>query len=124
MGHAYVNFAKEHPDHARLMFGGFVQSPEAHPECKEASGGAFDALLSLVIEMQSENIMKKSNPLELAHLVWSSVHGFSMLLIDRQFELLASEKKALKQQGLDFSPDSAVTLIGDIFLRGMSPSKN
>jgi AcrR family transcriptional regulator len=123
MGHAYVNFVKEHPDHARLMFGGFVQCPEEHPETKQSGDQAFEALLATVIEMQEAGIFRKSNPLELAHLIWSSVHGFAMLLIDRQFEMIEADRKMLQQQGLDFSPDSAVSMISEIFLRGMGPVK-
>jgi AcrR family transcriptional regulator len=123
MGHAYVNFVKTHPDHARLMFGAFVQNPEDHPECKQSGDSAFEALLATVIEMQEANIFKKTNPLQLAHLIWSSVHGFAMLLIDRQFEMLDCERKMLKEQGLDFSPDAAVDMISEVFLRGMGAGK-
>lgn len=121
MGKAYVNFAKQHPHHTRLMFGDFVQNPQEHPACHDAGQSAFQELLEVVIEMQEKNLFRKSNPLELAHIIWSSVHGFSMLLIDKQFELLESERKQIKEQGLEFSPDSAIDLIGQIFLRGMGP---
>ncbi len=123
MGHAYVDFVKTHPDHARLMFGGFVLKPEDHPECKQSGDSAFEALLAMVIEMQEAKIFRKTNPLQLAHLIWSSVHGFAMLLIDRQFAMLDCDRKMLKEQGLDFSPDAAVNMISEIFLRGMGKGK-
>ncbi len=123
MAHAYVDFVKSHPDHARLMFGGFIQNPEDHTECKQSGDSAFEALLATVIEMQEAKFFRKTNPVLLAHLIWSSVHGFAMLLIDRQFEMLDAERKMLKEQGLDFSPDSAVNMISEIFLRGMGAGK-
>jgi AcrR family transcriptional regulator len=119
MGQAYVNFVKQHPDHARLMFGGFVANPIAHPECKQAGDSAFKTLLELVMQMQEAHIFKKSNPLELAYVIWSAVHGFAMLHIDRQFELLETELNEIKELGLEFSPESAVNLIGQVFLLGM-----
>ncbi len=123
MGRAYVQFVQEHPDHSRLMFGGFIKSPGDHPDCKKAGDSAFEALLQVVIEMQAAKLFKKSNPLELAHVIWSSVHGFAMLLIDRQFEMLESDRQQIKEQGLEFSTDSAVDLIGQVFIRGMAPAK-
>ena len=87
MAMAYVDFAVSNPSYYRLMFGreDLMKSPT--PELRASAQAAFRALQKVIREWQhqdSGSINEKS--LSLTNVLWSTVHGLSMLLIDRQIQ--------------------------------------
>ena len=83
-GLAYVRFALAHPGHYRVMFGGFVAKTDCDPDLMTEASGAFGVLLSALVELQQQKLVRQGNPEPLALFVWSSVHGIAMLAIDGQ----------------------------------------
>jgi AcrR family transcriptional regulator len=86
MGLAYVRFAVEHPSHYRVMFGGFVKRDVADPALAHEAGGAFQALVDAIVELQRSGAVRGDDALQLARFIWSVVHGVAMLAIDGQLE--------------------------------------
>jgi AcrR family transcriptional regulator len=84
MGRAYVKFAADHPSHYRVMFGGFVESCAKDQEFIEEAKAAFQVLVDALVHQQQLGIVRRDDPLLQARLVWSMVHGISMLVIDGQ----------------------------------------
>jgi AcrR family transcriptional regulator len=85
MGVAYVKFAVDHPSHYRVMFGGYLDSPDPRdPELAEEGAGAFQALVDAILSLQQNRLLKTDPPLQLAQYIWSNVHGIAMLAIDGQ----------------------------------------
>ncbi len=82
MGLAYVRFALQNPSHYRVMFGGFLGSREPQGALKEEGRAAFRALVDALIALQKAGLARQDDPLHLAHFVWATVHGISMLAID------------------------------------------
>ena len=79
MSVAYVRFACEHRAHYEVMFGA-----ESLPEEQEAPGvasedRAFGILQHLIEEGQRAGEVRPGDPVQLALLAWSLVHGISML---------------------------------------------
>ncbi|HEX3437035.1 MAG TPA: TetR/AcrR family transcriptional regulator [Pseudacidobacterium sp.] len=79
-GLAYVAFALRRPEHFTVMFDAPV-SKQTHPDAAEATERAFSTLLSLVQECQSTEQTISGDPLQLALLAWSMVHGIAKLAI-------------------------------------------
>ena len=76
MAFAYVRFAMEHPALIEVMFGS-----EGHPADHEIEAGtrAFGILVETIAEGQASGYVRSGDPVMLAQVVWSQVHGMSML---------------------------------------------
>jgi len=77
--HAYVSLAIRHPQMTNLMFGGVLQAEAWSEELIHESSRAFEGLLTIVQNGQREALYVDQDAMEIALLVWSTVHGFSML---------------------------------------------
>lgn len=101
MGRQYIDFALDHPEYFRILFGDKISNHEKYPTLLEEGEKAFRQLLNLVILMQKEKILKPQDPLSLAYVTWSGVHGLANLAvsgqvrsgIDRGLETSNSDRK-------------------------------
>jgi AcrR family transcriptional regulator len=84
MGKAYLDFAIEHPNLYRLLFGEkFRQEREELCDYKdESQATGLYAFIGLLLEAQEEGIIGVVNPMVQAATVWASIHGLASLLID------------------------------------------
>jgi len=84
MGRAYLDFAIEHPNLYRLLFGEMYRKERAeicdYKDETQATG--LYALIGLLSEAQEEGIIARENPMVQAATVWASIHGLASLLID------------------------------------------
>lgn len=78
---AYVRFAVNSPRLYTLMFGFELAGGAPVPELTDSAERAFSGIVECIISCQNENAFKRSNPLGMANVCWSSLHGLSMLLI-------------------------------------------
>jgi AcrR family transcriptional regulator len=78
MGVAYVRFAAEHRAHFEVMFGEAAE-PRESPE----GDRAFGILEGTIQEGQQSGDVRPGDSTALARLVWSLVHGISMLKFSR-----------------------------------------
>lgn len=101
MGIAYVRFAVDHPAHYRVMFGGFIESCEKDAEFIEAAKAAFQVLVDSLIEQQRAGLVRKDDPLLLARMIWSLVHGIAMLVIDGQLRGQDERGEALNRYAIE-----------------------
>lgn len=83
-GWAYVQFAVTHPDHLRVMFGGLIADPQAHPALLAAGSRAFTVLVTIIQTGQEMGAVVAGSPQQLAFAAWGMVHGLALLLSDRQ----------------------------------------
>lgn len=88
LAHAYVAFGLEHPEHYRIMF--MNRSENTPPDfalrmLADDSGfrRALDAMEAADADGLVNPDMAGAAPLELALLLWASVHGLTSLLIAR-----------------------------------------
>jgi len=86
MSMAYVDFAVSNPSNYRLMFGreGLIKSPT--PELRANAQAAFNVFQEVIRDWQQNNSSINGEPIFLTNVLWSTVHGLSMLLIDRYFQ--------------------------------------
>jgi AcrR family transcriptional regulator len=97
MGTAYVHFARSHPFEYRLMFGGPLPDPTAHPRVLAQARAAFDLLRE---GLAAERGAPAGDP-EVARdalFVWASLHGLATILESEavtRLDLVADEDPAL-----------------------------
>ncbi|NET08067.1 MAG: TetR/AcrR family transcriptional regulator [Symploca sp. SIO2B6] len=90
-GVAYIKYAITHAAHYRVMFGTYKSDCTQYSSLEQASQEAFMVLENVIIEGQSQGVIKSGEPRQLAWVAWSLVHGLAMLLIDNQLPLVKTE---------------------------------
>lgn len=108
MGRVYLNFAIEHPNLYRLLFGEkYRQEREEVCDYKDENRSAgLYALIGLLLEAQEEGIIAQVDPMVQAATVWASIHGLASLLIDGHllmsdnFEEIYSYSQAVLLKGM------------------------
>ena len=82
-GNAYVQFARENPEHYRVVM---MQAHEPTPESVDSivAGGAFGYLVSTVQECLDVGVLE-GEPVELALGLWAAAHGVAALLVAKPY---------------------------------------
>ncbi|MBT8450432.1 MAG: TetR/AcrR family transcriptional regulator [Deltaproteobacteria bacterium] len=83
-GLGYLEFASQHPEMFRLMFG-WIPSRDV-PELCEAGDAAYAGLRGILERCEQEGLLTKSVP-DAGLMAWSAVHGAAFLLIDKRLML-------------------------------------
>lgn len=82
MGEAYVRFARQHPSHYQVMFGGYVSPSQLAPSGDGADEfDAFGVLVDAIVTLQRTKQMRTDDPRLMALYIWSVVHGVAMLAL-------------------------------------------
>jgi AcrR family transcriptional regulator len=82
-GKTYIKFAKQNPNLYRLLFGKkYAVIRERLISIQDQNCSGFGALKLAVEEGQEEGVLKKEESFHRTILIWSSLHGFSSLIID------------------------------------------
>lgn len=85
-GIAYVLFSIQHPAHFRVMFGPHFTRRVDHESMANEGGNAFGLLMQSIIEGQKAGELREGEPMPLALMAWSLVHGLASLLVDGQLQ--------------------------------------
>ncbi|RNJ61753.1 MAG: TetR/AcrR family transcriptional regulator [Porphyrobacter sp. IPPAS B-1204] len=82
MGMAYVAFAFAEPLKYRLMFGGTLPEPDAHPEMMRGAREAFNVLRAALVRLFEARGQQPDHDLidREALFAWSSLHGVVSLM--------------------------------------------
>jgi len=97
LAHAYVRFALEHPAHMREMFSGLTVDRAVYPTLHAAAKAAFQHLMQVVERGQSRRAIGPGDPTSLATIMWSQIHGITMLLIEDQIMGVKGDEQAVAQ---------------------------
>jgi AcrR family transcriptional regulator len=79
MGAAYVRFAANHKAHFEVMFGPGGEALQLDPEGKKVADQAFGILVETIRNGQSAGEVVDGGAEDIARMVWSLVHGISLL---------------------------------------------
>jgi len=100
VGAAYVAYGEKNPEMYRLIFMGDSEyMTAAFGKQKEDSAGtkAYQALLDLAIRLQSEGFGKEAPTVEIAELIWMTLHGIVSLHLTCVGLQLTSPKKLVRR---------------------------
>jgi AcrR family transcriptional regulator len=100
MARAYVQFAVTHSSHYRVIFGGFIESSTKDEDFIREARAAFQVLVDALVDQQTAGLIRRDDPVLMAHFVWAVVHGIAMLVIDGQLRE-AGQKEALEQYAIE-----------------------
>ena len=78
---AYLNFAREHIGHFRVMFRNDICGVTTHASTAIAADSAFDELRLMVARITGPEI-DPNNAFTFATMLWSLAHGLATLVID------------------------------------------
>ncbi len=124
---AYVRFAVTRSTLYNLMFGFELTDGAPVPELADAASGAFSVITDFIVGCQREGSFRSSDPVELANVTWSSLHGLSMLLIDgavrmtrdgRLLHALMKDSEVIQVEDIPAISNSVV----ETLVRGFSPN--
>ncbi|MEM8810127.1 MAG: TetR/AcrR family transcriptional regulator [Cyanobacteria bacterium P01_G01_bin.38] len=87
LGRAYVEFALANPAHYRVMFGQYRCDLSQYPDLAKASQQSFEVLVDTIAKGQSAGIFRAADPVDMARVAWSLVHGQSMLALDNKLQI-------------------------------------
>lgn len=96
-GWTYTRFALEEPALFKLMFSGILEDEHSYPEFMSAVRQTFRHLVEVVETCQAAGVLPPGSSEELAVAVWSLVHGFVSLYLERQIPGQLLNKYQLKQ---------------------------
>lgn len=86
LGHAYIRYAREYPEHYRIMFmARFELSAQAYAEEMVSDGSSFALLLRIAQQLIDSGRVRPEiavrGALHVGILFWSAVHGLASLLV-------------------------------------------
>jgi AcrR family transcriptional regulator len=83
LGLGYVSFAVAHPAYLRVIFGSVASSMAKTPDLQAAGDEAYHVLREAVAAGIASGELRAGDVDVLALSCWSSVHGLSMLMVER-----------------------------------------
>lgn len=81
---AYVVFAVERPAAFRVMYAPYATVKESAPDLLRARAEGHRATMDSIAEGQAAGILRGGDPMQLALVLWSSMHGLAVLLTQGQ----------------------------------------
>jgi AcrR family transcriptional regulator len=84
VAYAYLTFALDSTASFKVMFSGILEQEKAYLDFVAISKNNFELLIVLVEKCQAAGLLKAGDPGQIAVSVWSLVHGFTALLLERQ----------------------------------------
>jgi AcrR family transcriptional regulator len=91
IGIAYVNFALAHPAYYRLMFGEYRCNFRKYAALAEAAEQSFMVLVNTIRDGQAAGLFQAEDPVDMARVAWSLVHGQSMLALNHKLQVQPGE---------------------------------
>jgi AcrR family transcriptional regulator len=108
---AYVLFAVEHPAAFRVMYAPYATVKESAPDLLRARADGHRATMDIIAEGQAAGLLREGDPMQLALLLWSSMHGLAVLLTSGQLERYDRPVEAAK----------LARLVSGLLLAGLLP---
>lgn len=94
---AYVQFAIENSALFKIMFSGVLEEEAKYPEFVKISHENFLQLVQLVQDCQQAGLFRPGAADFIALSVWSMMHGFVSLLLERQISRSILRSASLKE---------------------------
>ena len=93
----YVQFAMAEPALFKMMFSGILEDEHTYPEFMSTVRITYHHLVEVVETCQAAGVLPPGDAEEMAIAVWSLVHGFVSLYLERQIPGQLLDKFQLKE---------------------------
>lgn len=90
---AYVEFALNNPEIARLMFS--MKERVTEPALQNASASAAMPIFRIVEAAKRGDSLRNNDVVQAVRIIWSAIHGLAMLLMDEQIPSVTQSPNAL-----------------------------
>jgi AcrR family transcriptional regulator len=110
---SYVLFAVEHRASFRVMYAPYATVEENAPELLETRAAGHREMMEIIAEGQAVGLLREGDPMQLALVLWSSMHGLAVLLTEGQLERYDRPIEAAKLMGF----------VSQLLLEGLMPRK-
>ena len=108
----YVRFALANPELFKLMFSSALCDTD-DPDLKRAGANSYEVLRGIAEGLDWDKAQEPGGPKRTEWMLWSMVHGYAMLLIERQIERTDDGSPIFDMADLmpafDYAPDTART---------------
>jgi AcrR family transcriptional regulator len=94
---AYLKFALDDPGRFKLMFSGALEEERNHPAYVEISGRSIALFEEIIAFCQDKGQLPPGRVDSLAIKLWSSVHGFTTLMLEKQFPPQYLQEQEVKE---------------------------
>jgi len=81
----YLQFAMNSPSKFKLMFSGALEEERNHPAFIEITSKTVALFEKIIVFCQSNGQLPAGNVEKTAIKLWSTVHGFTTLMLEKQF---------------------------------------
>lgn len=92
---AYVEFALFHPEIARMMFS--MKERVTDPALQKASSSAAVPIFRIVEAAHSYDNLRNNNVVQAVRIIWATIHGLAMLLMDEQIPSVTQSADELSE---------------------------
>ncbi|BAU15699.1 transcriptional regulator, TetR family (plasmid) [Leptolyngbya sp. NIES-3755] len=92
---AYVEFALDHPEIARLMFS--MKERVTEPSLQNASKAAAVPLFRIVEAAKRCGSLRNNDVEQAVRIIWAAIHGLAMLLMDEQIPSITQSPDKLAE---------------------------
>lgn len=92
---AYVEFALNNPEIARLMFS--MKERGTEPALQNASSSAAVPIFRIVEAAQSCDRLRNNDVVQAVRIIWATIHGLAMLLMDEQIPSVTQSPDELSE---------------------------
>jgi len=82
---SYLQFAQDNPAKFKLMFSGALEEERNHPAFMEVSGKSITLFEEIITFCQGKGQLPSGKVDSVAIKLWSSIHGFTTLMLENQF---------------------------------------
>jgi AcrR family transcriptional regulator len=92
---AYVQFGLKHPALMREMFSGLMLTRSTYPDLQAAADQCGLVVCDIILRGQEQGIIQPGDSKAIFSVFWSTIHGLTMLLLERQMPEVLSDPDRL-----------------------------
>jgi AcrR family transcriptional regulator len=93
----YLQFALENTDKFKLMFSGALEEEQNYPDFEAITQKTISLFEEIIAYCQKRGSLESGNVVKIAIKLWSTVHGFTTLMLENQFPPEYLKEKDIKE---------------------------
>lgn len=94
---SYLQFAMEDPNRFKLMFSGALEEQSDHPAFMEIAQKSISLFEEIIAFCQGKGQLAEGDVQKIAIKLWSTTHGFTILILEDQFPPEYRRDQSLKE---------------------------